>query len=144
MFVCKCNARARVAAWACVAAGALFVGLATATAQSPPGGQPLIISATQPAGGVAPKPVLPEVMGPPSPPPRPGTAVQPAPAQPPAPGSDIPAPTVVLKPGEMPKIAVDMPVWNFGRVQAGPEVAHDFWFTNTGNGPLEILKVRPG
>jgi hypothetical protein len=56
----------------------------------------------------------------------------------------IPEPTVVLKPGEMPAIKFDTPVYDFGRVRAGPDVVHDFWFTNTGTGPLEILKVRPG
>ena len=34
-------------------------------------------------------------------------------------------------------------VWDFGRVKAGLEINHEFWFTNTGNGPLEILKVQP-
>ncbi len=56
----------------------------------------------------------------------------------------IPEPTVVLKPGEVPAIKFDTPTYDFGRVRAGPDVVHDFWFTNTGTGPLEILKVRPG
>lgn len=55
----------------------------------------------------------------------------------------IPKPTVVLKPGEIPKIEFDTPVYNFGRIRSGSDVRHDFWFTNTGNGPLEILRVKP-
>ena len=58
--------------------------------------------------------------------------------------SNIPKPTVVLKPGEVPAIKFDTPVYDFGSMRAGPDVEHDFWFTNTGTGPLEILKVRPG
>lgn len=61
----------------------------------------------------------------------------------PAPGQDIPAPTVVLKEGEVPAIKFDTPTYDFGRVRSGQEVTHDFWFTNTGTGPVEILKVRP-
>jgi len=59
-------------------------------------------------------------------------------------GRGIPKPTVVLKPGEVPAIKFDLPTYDFGRVRAGEEVIHDFWFTNTGTGPLEILRVRPG
>ncbi len=53
------------------------------------------------------------------------------------------APTVVLKPGEVPAIKFDTPTFNFGRVRSGTDVTHDFWFTNTGTGPLELLAVRP-
>lgn len=53
------------------------------------------------------------------------------------------APTVVLKPGEVPAIKFDTPTFNFGRVRSGTDVNHDFWFTNTGTGPLELLSVRP-
>jgi hypothetical protein len=60
------------------------------------------------------------------------------------PPSDVPAPTVTLKPGEMPTIKFDTQNWDFGKIAAGEEVAHDFWFTTTGTGPLEILKVKPG
>ena len=60
------------------------------------------------------------------------------------PQKSVPKPTVVLKPGEVPAISFEQPVWDFGRVKAGGEVAHDFVFTNTGNGPLEILEVKPG
>ncbi len=63
--------------------------------------------------------------------------------QPHAAASDIPAPTVTLKPGEVPAIKFDTPVYDFGRVRAGQDVTHDFWFTNTGTGPLELLRVRP-
>jgi hypothetical protein len=75
-------------------------------------------------------------MGPPNPAEeaRGGTA----PAQP-----AIPAPTVQLKPGEVPGIKFDVPEYDFGQVAAGQEVSHEFWFTNTGNGPLEILTVKP-
>ncbi|MFH1419795.1 MAG: DUF1573 domain-containing protein [Planctomycetota bacterium] len=58
--------------------------------------------------------------------------------------SPAPKPTVVLKPGEIPAIVFDTPVWDFGRIRAGFEVTHEFWFTNTGTGPLEILRVKPG
>lgn len=59
------------------------------------------------------------------------------------PRNTVPPPTVKLKPGEVPAIQFDTPVYNFGRVRAGQEVRHDFWFTNTGTGPLEILRVKP-
>lgn len=58
--------------------------------------------------------------------------------------NQIPEPTVVLKPGEMPGIKFDMTTYDFGRIRAGADVVHDFWFTNTGNGPLELLRVKPG
>ncbi len=70
-------------------------------------------------------------------------------ARPPARGSkvrrpqDTPQPTVQLKPGEVPGIKFDTPVYDFGRVKAGTEITHDFWFTNTGTGPLEILRAKP-
>ena len=60
------------------------------------------------------------------------------------PGNQIPEPTVKLKPGEVPGIKFDMLTYDFGRIRAGGDVVHDFWFTNTGNGPLEILRVKPG
>ncbi|MCG8532738.1 MAG: DUF1573 domain-containing protein, partial [Desulfovibrionales bacterium] len=56
----------------------------------------------------------------------------------------IPEPTVVLKPGEVPKIEFDNNgVFNFGRMKGGDAILHDFWFKNTGTGPLELLKVKP-
>ncbi|MBX3393725.1 MAG: DUF1573 domain-containing protein [Phycisphaerae bacterium] len=59
------------------------------------------------------------------------------------PGADIPSPTVVLKPGEVPAIKFDTPIYDFGRVKSGSDIKHDFYFTNTGTGPLEILRVKP-
>lgn len=56
----------------------------------------------------------------------------------------IPKPTVVLKPGEMPAATFEMPVHDFGRIQADTELVYDFKFKNTGTGPLEILRVKPG
>lgn len=58
-------------------------------------------------------------------------------------GLTAPKPTVVLKAGEAPNIRFDTPVYDFGRVRAGQPIKHDFWFTNTGTGPLEILRVKP-
>ncbi len=69
-----------------------------------------------------------------------------SPEAPPGPapkGTNPYAPTVVLKPGEVPAVKFDTPSHNFGRVKAGTEIKHDFWFTNTGTGPLEILRVKP-
>ncbi len=59
-------------------------------------------------------------------------------------GPAIPEPTVVLHPGEVPIIKFDSSVFDFGRVRAGTPVKHDFVFTNTGNGTLEILKAKAG
>ena len=73
-------------------------------------------------------------------PPAPRTARR----APPTRKANIPEPTVTLKPGEVPKIVFDTPLYNFGRVRAGSDVIHDFWFTNNGTGPLEILAVKPG
>ncbi len=74
---------------------------------------------------------------------RGGNLVQPAKAHgartPPPP----PKPTVELKPGEVPAIEFDTPEYDFGRVRSGTEVRHDFWFTNKGTGPLEILDAKP-
>ena len=55
-----------------------------------------------------------------------------------------PKPTVVLQPGEVPAISFEQAVWDFGRVKAGEAITHEFAFTNTGNGSLEILEVKPG
>jgi len=59
-------------------------------------------------------------------------------------GPAIPEPTVVLRPGEVPIIKFESSVFDFGRVRAGTPVQHDFVFTNTGNGTLEILKAKAG
>lgn len=74
-----------------------------------------------------------------------GPVVQPtAPPMPVKPAGPVaPQATVVLKPGETPQIEFDTPVYDFGKIRSGIEVMHDFWFTNTGTGPLEILAVRP-
>ena len=86
-----------------------------------------------------------------NPPAQPAQAVRPQPpASAPAsqaikPGQpQVPQPTVVLKPGEVPGIAFKEPIYDFGRVRSGADVTHDFEFTNTGTGPLEILQVKPG
>ncbi len=55
----------------------------------------------------------------------------------------VPKPTIVLKPGEIPAIKFDEPKFDFGRHADDSEVKHAFKFTNTGTGPLEILKVKP-
>lgn len=55
-----------------------------------------------------------------------------------------PTPTVTLAPGEAPIATFDTPVHDFGRTRAGTEVKYDYTFRNTGTGPLEILKVKPG
>lgn len=54
-----------------------------------------------------------------------------------------PTPTVQLKPGEVPKVEFDTPVYDFGKMKSGKDIEHDFWFHNTGNGPLEIVQVKP-
>ncbi len=48
-----------------------------------------------------------------------------------------------LEPGQIPAIRFDTPVYDFGRVQSGSKVKHDYWFTNDGSGPVEILAVKP-
>lgn len=58
-------------------------------------------------------------------------------------GKPQPIPTVQLKPGEVPQIQFDDPIFDFGRMPSGKDVLHDYWFTNTGNGPLEILLIKP-
>ena len=77
-------------------------------------------------------------------PPKPGRRT-PRTAKPAAkPKKGIPEPTVVLKPGEVPGIKFDQATFDFGRIRAGEDVQHDYWFENTGNGPLELLRVKPG
>jgi len=100
----------------------------------------------QTTGNVAPRPASRPAVRAVHPQP-PGAASQPARAKrPPAvrrkPG--IPKPTVVLEPGQVPAIELIDPVWEFGRVRSGEKITHTFTFKNTGNGPLEILKVKPG
>lgn len=83
-----------------------------------------------------------EVPGAQQPMPKPG-AMNPNPPQVKVPGQEIPEPTVKLKEGEVPAVKFDTPTYDFGRVRSGQEITHDFWFSNTGTGPLELLKVRP-
>jgi hypothetical protein len=99
--------------------------------------KPEPVSVQQP---VSIKPVKPkQEMGPPDPSMLMAEGVKGgAPAQPAA-----PQPTVQLKPGEVPAITFDTPEFNFGKIPAGQDITHDFWFTNTGTGPLEILSVKP-
>lgn len=75
-----------------------------------------------------------DAVGPPAPGAQPGIV---------KPGAEAPTPTVVLKPGEVPAVKFDTPTYDFGRVQSGADIRHDFYFTNTGTGPLEILQVKP-
>src|SRR5216684_573294 len=43
-----------------------------------------------------------------------------------------------------PRIVVDQTTYDFGKVESGQLVKHDFVFTNTGAALLEISDVRPG
>lgn len=95
-------------------------------------GQRINLSQPKPGGHTAP----PLVKKPTQPLAKPLPAYNPPPPTP-------PKGTVVLKPGEVPVIEFDTPVYDFGRVKAGGDIVHDFWFTNTGNGPLEIIQVQP-
>jgi hypothetical protein len=98
-------------------------------------GQPAAVQPAQPDahaghdhGAQPPAPVQPS-----------GPVVGPTTVRPP----DVPAPTVVNKPGEIPKVKFETPIYDFGKIRAGEDIRKDFVFTNTGNGKLEILKVRP-
>lgn len=89
-----------------------------------------------------------EFIGPPYNPIEGARAASGQPADPAAPKTakaapTTPQPTVQLKPGEVPAIRFDTPTYDFGSTRAGPDIQHEFWFTNTGNGPLEILSVKP-
>ena len=139
---------------ALLAAAAAGLAASVAWAQSNPPAQPAAQDnsktqpqSAQPVGTQAQPPTAGATRPPPARPvpaalqARPGAV----PGQPPAakPGMEAPKPTVQLKPGEVPAIEFDTPIYDFGRVRAGLEINHDFWFTNTGNGPLEILQVKP-
>lgn len=76
-----------------------------------------------------------------TPPPAKPAKITPRPAS--KTGLETPKPTVVLKPGEVPAIKFDEPNYDFGRIRAGEDVRHTYYFTNPGNGPLEILRVKP-
>ncbi|MFQ5424940.1 MAG: hypothetical protein ACE5F9_13300 [Phycisphaerae bacterium] len=157
-----CRSRNRFAAAAIVATAVLAAGPAliaqtkggaTATDKKPAANNKAAATGTQQAGSsAAQKKILqarqkltnkrPQV-GPPVPGAtgrRPSTSTR----NPKARGPNIPKPTVTLKPGEVPAIDFDTPEYKFGRVRSGSDIIHDFWFTNTGSGPLEILSVKPG
>jgi len=106
-------------------------------AQQPAAPKPGTVQA-QPAGQQT-IPIKPVQAQPQMGPPNPADEARGAAAGQPA----IPSPTVQLKPGEVPGIKFDVAEYDFGKVAAGQQVLHDFWFTNTGNGPLEILSVKP-
>ncbi len=57
--------------------------------------------------------------------------------------NEPPKPSVVLKEGEVPSIKFDTPIYDFGRVRAGTDIKHEFFFSNQGTGPLELLRVKP-
>jgi hypothetical protein len=44
----------------------------------------------------------------------------------------------------VPKIKVDMLIYDFGQVNQGQAVSHDFIVHNQGNAVLEVKNVKPG
>jgi hypothetical protein len=44
----------------------------------------------------------------------------------------------------VPKIKVDMLIYDFGQINQGQAVSHDFIVHNQGNAVLEIKNVKPG
>ncbi len=64
----------------------------------------------------------------------------PPPALPVAEASSTNAPTVNTP---VPAIAFANPIFDFGKLESGHLVQHDFWFTNTGQAVLELRDVRP-
>ena len=44
----------------------------------------------------------------------------------------------------VPKIKVDMLIYDFGQVNQGQAVSHDFLVHNQGNAVLEVKNVKPG
>jgi hypothetical protein len=64
-----------------------------------------------------------------------------------APPAPTPAPAPATAPAEPasqgPKIQFAMPVYEFGKVQAGEMVKYSFVFTNTGDQLLEVTAVQP-
>lgn len=94
------------------------------------------------AGGAgAQPPAGPPVVG--QPPAEPGGAQPPASGGVSMPGAPTPVPTVALKPGEVPTADFDTPVYDAGRIRGGDAIRHEYFFTNNGNGMLEVLTVRP-
>jgi len=55
----------------------------------------------------------------------------------------IPAPTVQLEEGQVPEITFEEKVFKFTQAEPGKPIFHDYIFTNTGTGPLEILLIKP-
>lgn len=41
------------------------------------------------------------------------------------------------------RIKFDEPDWNFGSIQKGAEVSHNYWFSNNGTEDLVITKIKP-
>src|SRR5436190_16675626 len=58
-------------------------------------------------------------------------------------GSDASAQTTNSAPVSGPKIQFAEPTFNFGKVDSGQAVKHEFVFTNVGNQRLEITEARP-
>ena len=119
------------------------MGLALATAAhradaKPPDSQPSNPPAAQPLGPQPPQRPAPTAVKPVGPQPLP-----PPTKTPPNPAAAQPQPTVKLGPGEVPQIEFDTPIYDFGKMKAGKDIEHDFWFHNGGTGPLEILSVKP-
>jgi hypothetical protein len=144
----KVNARVATSVVLMMIAPLLFVGSAAVAQSSGPAQDKPAAVEVRPAGAQAqPQSNVPPVAGQPAEAlrgPQPPSAVptgQPPMADKKAIG--VPEPTVVLKPGEVPAVKFDQPNYDFGRIPAGTAVRLDFWFTNAGNGPLEILKVQP-
>lgn len=69
---------------------------------------------------------------------------QPVPASPVPTLSAVPAPATPVGPVVGPRIQFAELTHDFGKVEAGSVVKHEFIFTNTGTATLEITDVRPG
>ena len=67
--------------------------------------------------------------------------VPPIPPPPIAPAAPV-APAVANAGG--PRIQFETPTYDFGKINSGAVVKHDFIFTNTGTATLEVTDVRPG
>lgn len=57
---------------------------------------------------------------------------------------DEPRPPLILNQAAGPRVEVVEAVYDFGQIDAGQEVRHDFVLKNTGDQVLEITSVRPG
>lgn len=49
-----------------------------------------------------------------------------------------------MEPVKAPSIEVPQETYEFNKIVEGQEVLHDFKIRNSGQGQLEILKVKPG